>query len=59
LEDFSSRDGWYPSVFLFASWGLLEPCLLRLGNPDSNLATEIISADGVVLGKYFQKTDLN
>jgi penicillin-binding protein 1A len=23
--------------------------------PDSNLATEIISADGVVLGKYFQK----
>jgi hypothetical protein len=33
----------------------LEPCLLwRLEKPDSNLATEIISADGVVLG-YFQK----
>ena len=26
-----------------------------LENPDSNLATEIISADGVVLCKYFQK----
>jgi penicillin-binding protein 1A len=24
-------------------------------NPDSNLATEVISADGVVIGKYFQK----
>ncbi|MBU2062453.1 MAG: transglycosylase domain-containing protein, partial [Bacteroidetes bacterium] len=26
-----------------------------LENPDSNLATEIISADGVVIGKYFQQ----
>jgi penicillin-binding protein 1A len=60
LEDFSSRDGWYPSVFLFASWGFLEPCLLlKTWKPDSNLATEIISADGVVLGKYLKKTDLN
>jgi penicillin-binding protein 1A len=25
--------------------------------PGFNPATEIISADGVVLGKYFQKTD--
>jgi penicillin-binding protein 1A len=24
FEDFSSRDGWYPSVFLFASWGFLN-----------------------------------
>jgi penicillin-binding protein 1A len=35
------------------------PSFEDLENPDSNLATEIISADGVVLGKYFQKTDLN
>jgi hypothetical protein len=33
------------------------PSLKTWKNP--NLATEIISADGVVLGKYFQKTDLN
>ncbi|MBG6109192.1 penicillin-binding protein 1A [Flavobacterium sp. CG_9.10] len=43
--------------FLFASWGLLGsmPSFEDLENPDSNLATEIISSDGVVLGKYFEK----
>jgi penicillin-binding protein 1A len=43
--------------FLFASWGLLGsmPSFEDLENPDSNLATEIISADGVVIGKYFEK----
>ena len=43
--------------FLLASWGLFGsmPSFEDLENPDSNLATEIISADGVVLGKYFQK----
>ena len=43
--------------FLFASWGIFGsmPSFEDLENPDSNLATEIISADGVVLGKYFQK----
>ena len=43
--------------FLFASWGLLGsmPSFEDLENPDSNLATEIISADGVVIGKYFKK----
>ena len=43
--------------FLFASWGLFGsmPSFEDLENPDSNLATEIISADGVVLGKYFEK----
>ena len=42
--------------FLFASWGLFGsmPSFEDLENPDSNLATEIISSDGVVLGKYFQ-----
>jgi penicillin-binding protein 1A len=43
--------------FLFASWGLFGsmPSFEDLENPDSNLATEIISSDGVVIGKYFQK----
>ncbi len=43
--------------FLFASWGLFGsmPSFEDLENPDSNLATEIISTDGVVLGKYFEK----
>jgi penicillin-binding protein 1A len=31
------------------------PSFEDLENPDSNLATEIISADGVVIGKYFEK----
>ena len=43
--------------FLFASWGIFGsmPSFEDLENPDSNLATEIIAADGVVIGKYFQK----
>lgn len=43
--------------FLFASWGIFGsmPSFEDLENPDSNLATEIISSDGVVIGKYFQK----
>lgn len=44
------------AFFLFASWGLFGsmPSFEDLENPDSNLATEIISSDGVVLGKYFK-----
>ena len=44
------------TFFLFASWGLFGsmPSFEDLENPDSNLATEIISSDGVVIGKYFQ-----
>ena len=43
--------------FLFASWGLFGsmPSFEDLENPDSNLATEIISSDGVIIGKYFEK----
>jgi len=43
--------------FLFASWGLFGsmPSFEDLENPDSNLATEIISTDGVILGKYFEQ----
>ncbi|SHG56883.1 penicillin-binding protein 1A [Flavobacterium defluvii] len=44
------------AFFLFASWGFFGsmPSFEDLENPDSNLATEIISSDGVVLGKYFK-----
>lgn len=43
--------------FLFASWGLLGtmPSFEELENPESNLATEVISADGVVLGKFYNE----
>lgn len=43
--------------FLFASWGLFGPMpsFQELENPDSNLATEIISSDGVTLGKFYRE----
>ena len=43
--------------FLFASWGLLGsmPSFEALENPDSNLATEIISSDGVTIGKFYNE----
>ena len=43
--------------FLFASWGLFGamPSFEDLENPESNLATEIISSDGVVLGKFYNE----
>lgn len=42
-------------IFLFASWGLLGemPDYTVLENPKTNLATEINSADGKTLGKYY------
>ncbi|QWX83656.1 transglycosylase domain-containing protein [Cellulophaga sp. HaHaR_3_176] len=42
-------------VFLIASWGWLGelPTFERLENPQTNLATEIISSDGETLGKYY------
>ncbi len=42
-------------LFLLASWGVFGemPSFEKLENPDSNIATEIISSDGVVLGKYY------
>lgn len=48
------------SVFLFfllASWGVFGkmPSFEQLENPDSNLATEIISFDGVTLGKFYNE----
>jgi penicillin-binding protein 1A len=43
--------------FLFASWGLFGkmPSFDDLENPNSNLATEIISSDGVTLGKFYNE----
>ncbi len=42
-------------VFLSASWGFLGemPTFERLENPQTNLATEVLSADGETLGKYY------
>jgi penicillin-binding protein 1A len=43
--------------FLFASWGLFGsmPSFEDLENPESNLATEIISSDGITLGKFYNE----
>ncbi len=42
-------------VFLLASWGVFGemPTFERLENPQTNLATEIISSDGETLGKFY------
>ena len=44
-------------VFLLASWGILGsmPSFEDLENPESNLATEIISADGETIGKFYNE----
>ncbi|WP_395061894.1 penicillin-binding protein 1A [Flavobacterium sp.] len=49
--------GGFLLFFLFASWGLFGamPSFEDLENPESNLATEIISSDGVVLGKFYNE----
>ena len=41
--------------FLFASWGVFGalPTFEELENPESNVATEIISSDGKTLGKFY------
>jgi penicillin-binding protein 1A len=43
--------------FVFASWGLFGsmPSFEDLENPNSNLATEIIAADGVTIGKFYNE----
>ncbi len=42
-------------LFLLASWGFLGtmPEYEYLENPQTNLATEIISSDGITLGKFY------
>lgn len=44
-------------VFLFAGWGLFGemPTFEELENPETNLATEVLSADGKTLGKYYKE----
>ncbi len=44
-------------LFFFASWGFFGkmPSFDDLEKPDSNVATEIISADGVVIGKFYKE----
>ena len=44
-------------MFLLASWGVFGslPDETSLENPEKNLATEIISTDGKVLGKFYKE----
>ncbi|MGB5942246.1 MAG: transglycosylase domain-containing protein [Leeuwenhoekiella sp.] len=44
-------------VFLLAGWGVFGtlPTFEELENPETNLATEIISSDGKTLGKFFNE----
>lgn len=44
-------------MFLLASWGVFGslPDPTEYENPENDLATEIISSDGVVLGKFYKK----
>jgi len=43
--------------FLLASWGFFGamPSFEELENPESNLATEVISSDGVTIGKFYNE----
>jgi penicillin-binding protein 1A len=43
--------------FLLANWGFFGkmPSFEDLENPESNLATEIISSDGVTIGKFYNE----
>ena len=48
---------WLFHYFLFASWGFFGemPTFEELENPETNLATEVISSDGKTIGKYFKE----
>ncbi len=45
------------SIFALASWGAFGklPTFEELENPESNLATEILSSDGKTLGKFYNE----
>jgi penicillin-binding protein 1A len=47
------------AALLFIASGSDLPDTVALANPKTNLATEVISADGVVLGKYFLENRTN
>ncbi|WP_242083757.1 penicillin-binding protein 1A [Aestuariivivens sediminis] len=66
VQDFSKYIRWFwilfvagalavTLIFLAASWGWFGemPDHTQLENPKTNLATEIISSDGVTLGKFY------
>ena len=44
-------------MFFMAGWGVFGPMptFEELENPETNLATEIISSDGETLGKYYSE----
>lgn len=44
-------------IFLMAGWGVFGkmPTFEELENPETNLATEVLSSDGKTLGKYFKE----
>lgn len=44
-------------VFMLADWGFLGkmPSFEELENPETNLATEVISSDGETIGKFFHE----
>ena len=48
-------------MFFFISLGWMGymPSFAELENPDSNLATEVISSDGVLLGTYYRENRSN
>ncbi|GAB2762837.1 penicillin-binding protein 1A [Salinimicrobium soli] len=67
-RDYSRYKAWFWSVFaigimailflfLLAGWGVFGsmPTFEELENPETNLATEIISSDGETLGKYYNE----
>jgi len=49
--------GIFVLFFFLASWGFFGkmPSFEDLENPESNLATEIISSDGVTIGKFYNE----
>ncbi len=66
IQDFSKYIRWFwilflggifliIFIFLLASWGVFGdmPDHTQLENPETNLATEIISSDGKTLGKFY------
>ena len=44
-------------IFMLADWGFLGkmPSFEELENPETNLATEVISSDGETIGKFFHE----
>ncbi len=54
---FAGVIGFVVLLFLLASWGVFGtlPTFEELENPETNLATEIVSSDGQTLGKFYRE----